>query len=107
MHTDLNLSQLQSLLDATLLEETALDAELERLLAKRTVRAAACSLCICSSGLQELAETLSGLEASGEVLEVVLADAQHVSASVAGTCVLAERVSGKVSCPLRLCSRAF
>ena len=39
MHADLSLSQLQSLLDATLLEETALDAELERLLAKRTVRA--------------------------------------------------------------------
>jgi hypothetical protein len=39
---------------------------------------------------------LGGLDAAGEVLEIVQADAQHVAASVEGTCVLAERVSGKV-----------
>jgi hypothetical protein len=44
---------------------------------------------------QELADTLGGLDAATEVLEVVTADAEHVAASVAGTCALAERVSGK------------
>lgn len=44
---------------------------------------------------QALAETLGGLDAAREVLEVVTADAEHVAASVAGTCSLAERVSGK------------
>ena len=50
-------------------------------------------LALCSP--QALAETLSGLDAAREVLEVVTADAEHVAASVAGTCSLAERVSGK------------
>ena len=50
--------------------------------------------------LQALAETLGGLDAAREVLEVVTADAEHVASSVAGTCALAERVSGKVRRPL-------
>jgi hypothetical protein len=45
---------------------------------------------------QELADSLGGLDAARELLEVVTADAEHVAATVAGTCSLAERISGKV-----------
>lgn len=68
------------LLAETVIQEQALDEELEQLLSKR----------------EALNANLKTLDIGAEVLEVVQADAEHMADSIRATCELAERVSGKV-----------